>query len=114
MATPQTVGTDEYTHYHRTCQNCGRNWWGLHCPHDGIQNPCPSCKKKPATVPGDVEHCDCEFAVSVPKVDALIRKEVREARVNELRRVPRVKSKHELDLYKIDRIEHLKSPEANL
>ena len=23
---------EDYTHYRRTCQNCGENWWGLHCP----------------------------------------------------------------------------------
>ncbi len=34
---------EESWHYKRTCENCGRVWWSLHCRHDGVQNPCPSC-----------------------------------------------------------------------
>lgn len=34
-------------HYKRTCAFCGHVWYGLHCPHDGHQNPCPKCNKKP-------------------------------------------------------------------
>ncbi len=34
-------------HYHRICLHCGHEWWGLHCPHDGYQNPCPGCDIKP-------------------------------------------------------------------
>jgi hypothetical protein len=34
---------EESWHYRRTCGGCGYVWWGLHCPHDGVQNPCPSC-----------------------------------------------------------------------
>ena len=39
-------------HYRRVCLSCGGVWWGLHCPHDGYQNPCPSCGVRPETV-----HC---------------------------------------------------------
>lgn len=57
----------EYTHYHRTCNYCGRNWWALHCPHDGIQNRCPSCNKKPKIVtPG--RDCDCEFVAPIDEL----------------------------------------------
>jgi hypothetical protein len=34
-------------HFRRTCIRCGHRWWGLHCPHDGSQNPCPSCGVTP-------------------------------------------------------------------
>lgn len=34
-------------HYKRTCKNCGNIWYGLHCPHDGVQNPCPKCDMRP-------------------------------------------------------------------
>ena len=61
---------EDYTHYHRTCQNCGKNWWGLHCPHDGYQNPCPECEFKPK--PLRDKHCDCEFVVPVPEIIDLI------------------------------------------
>lgn len=33
-------------HYRRTCTSCGKQWWSLHCPHDGYQNPCPACKTR--------------------------------------------------------------------
>lgn len=38
------------THYERVCLNCGYTWLGLHCPHDGYQNPCPICEVKPKQV----------------------------------------------------------------
>lgn len=38
-------------HYRRTCVHCGHVWYGLHCPHDGQQNPCPLCGARPVTVP---------------------------------------------------------------
>lgn len=63
---------DDYTHYHRTCNSCGRNWWGLHCPHDGYQNPCPSCNKRPETVQGGKQYCDCEFVINVIDARSLI------------------------------------------
>lgn len=34
---------EESWHYRRTCEVCENVWWSLHCPHDGVQNPCPSC-----------------------------------------------------------------------
>ena len=34
-------------HYLRTCEACGHQWGGLHCPHDGYQNPCPACGIRP-------------------------------------------------------------------
>lgn len=34
---------EESWHYRRVCAHCGEAWWGLHCPHDGRQNPCPGC-----------------------------------------------------------------------
>jgi len=37
----------ESWHYVRKCEFCGYSWHGLHCPHDGYQNPCPECKKTP-------------------------------------------------------------------
>lgn len=33
----------EPTHFTRTCAACGFQWEALHCPHDGVQNPCPGC-----------------------------------------------------------------------
>lgn len=39
---------DYATHYERVCLMCGAVWLGLHCPHDGYQNPCPKCDTKPA------------------------------------------------------------------
>ena len=41
---------EESWHYKRTCAFCGRVWWGLHCPHDGYQNPCAGCGRLPAPV----------------------------------------------------------------
>jgi len=38
-------------HYWRTCKACGFRWGGLHCPHDGYQNPCPSCGVRPEPEP---------------------------------------------------------------
>lgn len=42
---------DDSVHYRRTCKHCGHVWWGLHCPHDGAQNPCPKCGERPDTEP---------------------------------------------------------------
>lgn len=41
-----------HTHFLRTCEFCGNQWEGLHCPHDGYQNPCGACGKRPTTVKG--------------------------------------------------------------
>jgi hypothetical protein len=42
--------TEPSTHFKRTCLFCGGTWFGLHCPHDGHQRPCPNCGKKPIPV----------------------------------------------------------------
>ena len=40
-----TTDAEDSWHYRRTCGGCGfSDWWSLHCPHDGIQNPCPECR----------------------------------------------------------------------
>lgn len=46
--TPETTW-----HYRRTCRHCSGVWWGLHCPHDGRQNPCPHCGVRPTPVCSD-------------------------------------------------------------
>jgi len=38
-------------HYKRTCKHCGREWYGLHCPHEASQNPCPGCGVRPTPEP---------------------------------------------------------------
>lgn len=38
---------EESWHYLRTCLYCKKEWYALHCEHDGIQNPCPKCDKVP-------------------------------------------------------------------
>lgn len=43
--------TEESWHYKRTCLHCGHSWFGLHCRHDGVQNPCPGCDVRPTPVP---------------------------------------------------------------
>ena len=35
-------------HFDRACLRCGQHWRGLHCQHDGVQNPCPYCGVTPA------------------------------------------------------------------
>jgi hypothetical protein len=40
---------EESFHYRRVCEVCKGDWWGLHCKHDGYQNPCPYCGKRPET-----------------------------------------------------------------
>jgi hypothetical protein len=46
---PEDDEIDDW-HYERTCEFCGAQWWGLHCPHDGYQNPCPECGRRPTTI----------------------------------------------------------------
>lgn len=53
--TPDPDDPDENTkdtslHYLRRCQFCKATWWGLHCPHDGFQNPCGNCGKTPLKI----------------------------------------------------------------
>lgn len=45
-------GCDSW-HYLRICLACGYRWSGLHCPHDGMQQPCGQCGFRP--VPVDYE-----------------------------------------------------------
>ena len=61
--------TDEYYHHQRVCLNCGYTWWGLHCPHDGYQNPCKECDWTPEPVIGS-EKCRCVLvmpAIELPE-----------------------------------------------
>lgn len=63
-------------HYQRTCLNCGKTWWGLHCPHDGYQNPCPACGTKPAQVlldPIMSDDCGCELVAPLQDYDNAIK-----------------------------------------
>lgn len=48
--TPDPNDPDDDWHFLRRCLHCGETWWGLHCPHDGYQNPCPKCGVRPTTV----------------------------------------------------------------
>ena len=41
---------EESWHFLRKCQKCGWEWYGLHCPHDGYQNPCPNCGQSPIPI----------------------------------------------------------------
>lgn len=41
---------DDDWHFFRTCFACGGKWYGLHCPHDGYQNPCPHCGERPIPI----------------------------------------------------------------
>lgn len=41
-------------HYDRVCLFCGHEWRGLHCPHDGYQNPCNECGNTPIPIPVEV------------------------------------------------------------
>ena len=45
--TPYKSSDEESWHYLRYCGFCGHEWYGLHCPHDGYQNPCPNCGRRP-------------------------------------------------------------------
>lgn len=52
---------EPHWHFRRVCAECGNEWGGLHCPHDGYQNPCPKCGAVPAPVLEPTEGCNCEF-----------------------------------------------------
>jgi hypothetical protein len=43
---PDDPPDEEPWHYRRECVYCSKKWWSLHCPHDGVQKPCPHCKRK--------------------------------------------------------------------
>lgn len=75
----------EVLHFHRTCQNCGKNWWGLHCPHDGYQNPCPECGYKPIVL--NDHYCDCEFVAPVSEIEAHTRQQVQKAQLEVVKEI---------------------------
>lgn len=52
----EEIDKEESWHYKRICEYCGFVWGGLHCIHDGVQNDCPKCGKKPTTKEGK---CSC-------------------------------------------------------
>lgn len=54
------------THYQRTCMYCGATWLGLHCVHDGYQNPCPNCDRKPVTI--DYHDCICMTVIDMEQI----------------------------------------------
>lgn len=42
---------DDYQyHYLRTCYGCFKNYWSLHCEHDGHQNRCSFCGARNQTL----------------------------------------------------------------
>lgn len=47
---PDDPPDDEPWLFLRRCQFCNKTWYGLHCPHDGMQNVCPNCRVKPKRV----------------------------------------------------------------
>lgn len=88
--TLDTILADNTTHYERTCMYCGRTWLGLHCPHDGYQNACPNCNRKPTTI--DYHGCTCQGVTDLEQVTKDLNawhtkattKELLEARIDEL------------------------------
>jgi hypothetical protein len=88
---------DSNTHYERVCQSCGYVWLGLHCPHDGYQNPCPNCAERPATLEIKEPYtvCGCNGTVDLDELrQSLIlwhqtekEKYAMEARIDELEHV---------------------------
>lgn len=42
---------DKSVNFTKVCRACGREWGGLHCEHDGYQNPCPDCGTRPDNIP---------------------------------------------------------------
>lgn len=63
---------DSQTHYERVCLNCGNTWLGLHCPHDGYQNNCPSCNIRPHTAVGPKYGCTCNGTVDLDDLKDLL------------------------------------------
>ncbi len=52
---PDEDTAEKAWHFLRTCSHCGNQWYGLHCPHDGVQNPCPMCRVIPDPVDETVQ-----------------------------------------------------------
>lgn len=66
------------THYERVCLNCGYTWLGLHCPHDGYQNPCGHCREKPKTVETTKDTtCECNGATDLVELKTEIQDLIR-------------------------------------
>lgn len=64
----RSILEDNTTHYERTCNFCGNTWLGLHCPHDGYQNPCPNCDRKPPVI--DYFDCKCVGVTDIEEASA--------------------------------------------
>lgn len=67
----QDKEVEDYFHHQLVCRFCGNTWWGLHCPHDGYQNPCPGCDKPPIPIKGN---CECELVIPMDVAEAHYRK----------------------------------------
>lgn len=67
---------EDFYHHQLVCQFCGETWWGLHCPHDGYQNPCPNCDVPPTPLKGN---CTCELVMPVKTAQDIINNEKIEA-----------------------------------
>ena len=61
--------SEESWHFKRMCLSCGKVWWGLHCPHDGYQNPCPHCGMRPVSMPDTEDHGIVVFSYSGQSVE---------------------------------------------
>lgn len=79
------------THYQRVCLYCGYSWLGLHCPHDGYQNPCPACDKRPTQVipkPIKSDSCNCASVTDIDEaaqdLEALFNQRLLEAEITNL------------------------------
>jgi hypothetical protein len=55
-------------YYLRCCSSCRETWFGLHCRHDGVQNPCPHCGVRPEPEP-DPEVDPAVWALRKPADD---------------------------------------------
>lgn len=71
--TKQLDKLEDYYHHQLVCQFCGETWWGLHCPHDGYQNPCPNCDVPPIPIKGN---CKCELVAPISKISDWIEREI--------------------------------------
>ena len=69
----RTDELEQSTHYQRTCMFCGYSWLGLHCVHDGYQNPCGNCDRKPLVI--DYFDCLCETVIESERLATLKLKE---------------------------------------
>ena len=72
------------THYERICLFCGETWLGLHCPHDGYQNPCPNCGKMPETISTFDTANDCNGVIDTDEIVVLTARQILEGQIREL------------------------------